>query len=177
MTETYPPEVNGVAQTMAHLMAGLRLQGYSVSLVRPRQRQLRRLRSSLSARRHVGSESAVARLSRIAHRRARQTPRCGVAGPSAAPMSSMSRPRVRWAGRRLAQRASSGIPVFSGFHTNFDAYSKHYHAGWLRFLIWRYLSAFHNRTAGTLVPCAELRGRLQAMGLRNVSVLGRGVDG
>ena len=38
VTETYPPEVNGVAHTMAHLMAGLRLQGYSVSLVRPRQR-------------------------------------------------------------------------------------------------------------------------------------------
>ena len=91
-------------------------------------------------------------------------------------MSSMSRPKVRWAGRRLALRVISDIPVFSGFHTNFDAYSKHYHAGWLRFLIWRYLSAFHNRTAGTLVPCAELRDRLQAMGLRNVGVLGRGVD-
>ena len=37
VTETYPPEVNGVAFTLAHLSEGLRNQGYAVSLVRPRQ--------------------------------------------------------------------------------------------------------------------------------------------
>ena len=37
VTETYPPEVNGVAMTLAHLVAGLRTQGHAVSVVRPRQ--------------------------------------------------------------------------------------------------------------------------------------------
>jgi len=37
VTETYPPEVNGVAMTLAHLVAGLRMQGHVVSVVRPRQ--------------------------------------------------------------------------------------------------------------------------------------------
>jgi glycosyltransferase involved in cell wall biosynthesis len=79
-----------------------------------------------------------------------------------------------WSGVRAARRL--GIPVFSGFHTNFHSYSQHYHMGWLDFLILRYLCRFHNRTFGTLVSSADLRERLQALGLKNVSVLGRGVD-
>jgi glycosyltransferase involved in cell wall biosynthesis len=75
---------------------------------------------------------------------------------------------------RVARRLR--IPVFSGFHTNFDNYAQHYHAGWLRFLIRRYLQSFHNRTAGTIVPSADLRDRLREMGLKKISVLGRGVD-
>lgn len=37
VTETYPPEVNGVAMTLAHLVEGLRTQGHAVSVVRPRR--------------------------------------------------------------------------------------------------------------------------------------------
>jgi glycosyltransferase involved in cell wall biosynthesis len=69
-----------------------------------------------------------------------------------------------------------GIPVFSGFHTNYHVYSKHYRLGWLQDLVFRYLRAFHNRTTGTLVASGDLRSRLQDDGVRNVSVLGRGVD-
>jgi glycosyltransferase involved in cell wall biosynthesis len=69
-----------------------------------------------------------------------------------------------------------GIPAFSGFHTNFHAYSQHYHLGWLRFLIMSYLRAFHNRTTATIAASPELRDRLQKIGVKNVSVLGRGVD-
>lgn len=38
VTETYPPEVNGVAFTLAHLVDGLSARGHMVSVVRPRQR-------------------------------------------------------------------------------------------------------------------------------------------
>jgi glycosyltransferase involved in cell wall biosynthesis len=79
-----------------------------------------------------------------------------------------------WSAVRTAQHL--GIPVFGGFHTNFHCYSKHYYAGWLQPLIFRYLCWFHHRTRGTLVPSFELHDRLQAMDLKNVSVLGRGVD-
>ena len=37
VTETYPPEVNGVALTVQGLEFGLRARGHEVSLVRPRQ--------------------------------------------------------------------------------------------------------------------------------------------
>ena len=37
VTETYPPEVNGVALTLARLVEGLRSANHDVQLVRPRQ--------------------------------------------------------------------------------------------------------------------------------------------
>ena len=37
VTETYPPEVNGVARTVALMAEGLRALGHSIQLVRPRQ--------------------------------------------------------------------------------------------------------------------------------------------
>ena len=37
VTETFPPEVNGVAMTLGRLTAGLLQQGHTVQLVRPRQ--------------------------------------------------------------------------------------------------------------------------------------------
>ena len=37
VTETYPPEANGVANTMRHLVEGLAARGHVVHLVRPRQ--------------------------------------------------------------------------------------------------------------------------------------------
>src|SRR5262245_7410024 len=40
ITETYPPEVNGVAFTLARLVEGLSARGHAVSVVRPRQRAI-----------------------------------------------------------------------------------------------------------------------------------------
>ena len=37
VTETYPPEVNGVARTVGLMVEGLRQRGHSIQLVRPRQ--------------------------------------------------------------------------------------------------------------------------------------------
>ena len=37
ITETFPPEINGVANTLGRLCEGLRSRGHQVELVRPRQ--------------------------------------------------------------------------------------------------------------------------------------------
>ena len=39
VTETYPPEVNGVALTLARLLNGLQARGHAVPLVRPRRKR------------------------------------------------------------------------------------------------------------------------------------------
>ncbi|MHB1360875.1 MAG: glycosyltransferase family 1 protein, partial [Rhodocyclaceae bacterium] len=39
VTETYPPEVNGVAMTLGRLADGLRQRGHQLHLVRPRQQR------------------------------------------------------------------------------------------------------------------------------------------
>jgi len=38
VTETFPPEVNGVSMTLGHLAEGLRLKEFEVQVVRPNQK-------------------------------------------------------------------------------------------------------------------------------------------
>ena len=38
VTETWPPEVNGVAHSLLHLSQGLQKQGHKILLIRPEQR-------------------------------------------------------------------------------------------------------------------------------------------
>jgi glycosyltransferase involved in cell wall biosynthesis len=79
-----------------------------------------------------------------------------------------------WSAVRAAE--SLKIPSYSGFHTNYDSYSRYYGVGCLRALIIRYLRTFHNRSGATLVPTPDLRDRLRALGFRNVNCFQRGVD-
>jgi glycosyltransferase involved in cell wall biosynthesis len=175
VTETYLPELNGVALTLARLTEGLRSQGYAVSVVRPSQKSVDASGSSYDP-----MDIQVPGLPLPGYKGLRfGLPAGGVLVRS----WSQRRPDavyvategpLGWSAVRSAQRLS--IPVFSGFHTNFHSYSRHYHAGWLSDLIFRYLCRFHNHTRGTLVPSAELREQLRARGIANVAVLGRGVD-
>ena len=175
VTETYPPEVNGVALTLAHLVEGLRLRGHAVSVVRPRQRKFDQaplrfdpmeiLVPALPLPGYRGLRVGLPVGGTLQHRWTEHRPDVvyvATEGP------------LGWSAVAVAQRL--GIPVISGFHTNFHSYCKHYRVAWLRPLIFHYLCKFHSRTMATLVPSTDLRSRLQAVGLRNVNVLGRGVD-
>jgi glycosyltransferase involved in cell wall biosynthesis len=174
VTETYSPEVNGVALTLGHLVQGLRQLGHEVSLVRPRQRADRHdPRRDPAATLVPGVPLPVYRdlraglpsggaLRRLWQRRRPDAVYVATEGP------------LGWSALRAAR--ALGIPVFSGFHTNFHSYLKHYHVGWSRFFVLRYLRWFHGCADGTLVPSLELRTKLHDLGVRNVSILGRGVD-
>ncbi len=69
-----------------------------------------------------------------------------------------------------------GIPVVSAFHTNFHRYSGYYGIGWLKTLALAWLRRFHNRTARTIVPSADVAGDLRDSGFQRVEVLPHGVD-
>lgn len=175
VTETYSPEINGVALTLAHLVEGLRLQGHAVSVVRPRQRHFDglvphddgnvALVGGLPLPGYNGLQVGLPASGVLQRRWARHRPDVvyvATEGP------------LGWSAVHAARRM--GIHVLSGFHTNFHTYLRHYRVGWLRSLILRYLCWFHNRTFGTIVASVDLRDRLQTMGVKNVRVLGRGVD-
>lgn len=172
VTETYPPEVNGVAMTLGRLAEGLVARGHRVCIVRPRQRhesaaasadqllvaglpipRYPQLRFGLPAPRRLCS-AWLQLLPDVIH--------IATEGPLG--MSALS------VARQLA------IPVLSTFHTNFHSYSHHYGIGWLQSGIEAYLRWFHNRTAATLVPTSSLAAELTARGFRNVGLLSRGVD-
>lgn len=79
-----------------------------------------------------------------------------------------------WSVSRQARKR--GIPVLSGFHTNFDAYCRHYGLRLIEPLALAWLRYFHRLTDCTLVPTGEQQNRLRAIGIPEVRILGRGVD-
>ncbi len=175
VTETYPPEVNGVALTVARLVDGLRQRGNEVQLLRPRQ-------PGDAGRTGMAPDGAVLlqgapipcyphlrmglpalrRLHALWSRRRPDIVHVATEGP------------LGWSAVRVARRL--GLPLSSDFRTNFQAYSAHYRMGWLRGAILGYLRRFHNDTGCTMVPTEALRGELQDAGFERLAVVARGVD-
>jgi glycosyltransferase involved in cell wall biosynthesis len=175
VTETYPPEVNGVALTLARLVAGLRQRGHNIQLIRPRQSKLETpargpgfteiLTAGLPIPGYPGLRFGLP-TRRALHRLWSANPPTIVHVATEGPLGAAA----------VAAARHLRLPVSSGFHTNFQAYSRHYRVGWLRSLVARHLRRFHNRTDLTLVPTQELARELTDDGYRNVHVLARGVD-
>ncbi len=171
VTETYPPEVNGVAMTLGRLAAVLRGHGHHVSVVCPRRNgrggndpDLREV-PGLPLPGYRGLRFGLPAAG-ILQRLWRQQPPDALYVATQGPLGASA--------VRAARRC--GIPVVSGFHTNFHTYCRHYHARWMEPAVFAYLRRFHNRTGATLAPTEALRADLAAHGLRNVEVLGRGID-
>lgn len=173
VTETYPPEVNGVAMTLGRLADGLAARAHRVTIVRPRQAQEpdgpspenHLLTPGLPIPRYPELRFGLPAAGRLHDAWQAQRPdivHIATEGP------------LGFSALLTARRLD--IPVISTFHTNFHSYSRHYGIGWLQGSIERYLRWFHNRTAATLVPTSELAGQLGGRGFRNVGVLSRGVD-
>jgi glycosyltransferase involved in cell wall biosynthesis len=175
VTETFPPEINGVAMTVGRMVEGLLRRGHAIHLVRPRQ--------------HRGDVPRFA--GRYAELLVRGLPLPRYDGlRMGLPAERML--RRLWDGERphivhvvtegpLGRSAINAarllrIPVSSDFHTNFDAYSEHYGFGLLRPLVAAYLRRFHNRASCTFVPTRQLRARLEDEGYRDLLVVARGVD-
>ena len=129
VTETYPPEINGVAMTTQRLVEGLRGRGHWIGLVRPGQSRDGRgtgdadswimpglpipgypgLRLGLPARRRLG---------RIIEAQRPDLVHVVTEGP------------LGWSALLAAR--DRGLPVTSGYHTHFDQYSGHYGPAWLK---------------------------------------------
>lgn len=171
VTETYPPEVNGVAMTAARLVEGLRGRGHVVRVLRPRQRNEAAAASAdhllpgLPLPGYPGLRFGLPAGRALTWLWRRQRPDL---------VHVVTEGPLGWAAVAAARRL--GLPVTSGFHTNFDHYSVHYGLGWLRPAIAAYLRTLHRRTQATLVPTAALAAELAAAGIPGVRVVGRGVD-
>jgi glycosyltransferase involved in cell wall biosynthesis len=175
VTETYPPEVNGVAMTIARFVDGLRQRQHDVQLVRPRQHAAEVPRSSARFDEVLVRGLPIPRYSHL---------KMGLPATHAlCELWAQQRPDVvhlvtegplGWSALRAARQLK--LPVSSDFRTNFHAYSAHYGLGWLRSPIVAYLRNFHNRTSLTMVPTEAMRRELGALGFRNLKVVARGVD-
>ncbi|SDS70569.1 Glycosyltransferase involved in cell wall bisynthesis [Pseudomonas asplenii] len=173
ITETFPPEINGVANTLGRLCEGLRARGHQIELVRPRQGcdQTRPSDTELLLCRgwplpgYPGLQWGQSSMHKLLRRWKRQRPDVlyiATEGPLG--LSALR------AARRL------GISVVSGFHTNFQQYSHQYGLGMLTRLLTHYLRWFHNRSKLTLVPSVSQRVELERRHFERLELLSRGVD-
>lgn len=171
VTETWAPEINGVAMTLGRLVEQLQSRGEKVQLVRPcRAGERRRYNESLVLTRGMAipgyRELRLGLPSGGVLKRAWQHHRPDV-------IYVATEGPLGWSSVRIAKQL--GIPVVSGFHTQFHQYSGYYGAAWLQPLIYGYLKSLHNDTACTLVPTEAMRQEMKA-DINNVRVLGRGID-
>jgi glycosyltransferase involved in cell wall biosynthesis len=168
VTETFPPEVNGVARTLGRWVEAFRSRGYDVHVLRPRQRG-ERLREGLVHGMplpfYPQLRIGVAGPPRIMKRLSRLSPDL-VHIATEGPLGLSALLAARW----------RGIPVASSFHTNFDHYAEHYGFLGADRLGLAYLRWFHNRTRVTLVPSQATRRRLLESGFERVEIWSRGVD-
>ncbi len=184
VTETYPPEINGVASTLARFVEGLSERGHLVELLRPRQsRDFASASHGISATSGPPRDYAEILFKGVAVPR---YPNLRMGLPARRALLkrwSMQRPDLvhiategplGWSALQAARKLR--LPVSSDFRTNFDAYSAHYGIGWLRQPIAAYLRRFHNHTQVTMVPTQAMRVRLSALGFENLEVVARGVD-
>lgn len=175
VTETYPPEVNGVARTVNEMVEGLRSRGHSLALARPRQSAADAPFLDGNLVEWLGRGVALPRYPQlkfglpakgalVAQWRRWQPDVVHIA--TEGPMG--------WSA--LAAARELDVPVATDFHTAFHTYSRHYGAGWLARPVMAYLRHFHNRAACTMVPTAELVEELGGQGFRGLRVVGRGVN-
>lgn len=167
VTDTYVPDVNGVANSLGRLCTGLRKRGHRVEIIR-------------SGKAHGPGESTVFSWPLPGYWEVK------VGAPWPGEL------RRRWQKNRpdviyvaietplgfsaVAAARRLGIPVVGGFHTNFREYLQKYGADFVGRQVWRYQKWFHDRLARTLVPSPDARDKLLQAGFSKVGVLGRGVD-
>lgn len=175
VTETWPPEVNGVALTLSRLIQELSQRQHAIQLIRPRQGQ-----HETESHREGWSELLLKGMPIPRY------PQLKLGFPSKKSLIqawSQQRPDVvhiategplGWSALQAARVLR--LPVTSDFRTNFQSYSKHYGVGWLQKPIVAYLRKFHNRTLCTMVPTHAMYEQLKTLGFQNLQVVARGVD-
>lgn len=175
VTETYPPEINGVAMTLGRQVTDLQQRGHQIQLVRPRQSARDTATTNASLEEVLKAGVTIPRYAGL---------KMGLPAKSALTrLWSLKRPDLvhiategplGWSALAAANKLR--IPVSTDFHTNFHSYSQHYGIGWLRRPILAYLRKFHNKSCVTLVPTEGIRRELQMHGYGNLEVVARGVD-
>jgi glycosyltransferase involved in cell wall biosynthesis len=175
VTETYLPEVNGVAITIGRMVQGLLKRGHRIHMIRPRQH-----RQDVAAKTDNYAETLVAGMPIPGYPELKSgLPAKGVLTR----LWKQQRPDIvhiategplGWSALSAARKLN--IPVSTDFHTNFHSYTQHYGVGLLKKPIAAYLRHFHNKAACTLVPTVSLQQQLEFEGYKNVLVVSRGVD-
>ncbi len=166
ITDTFAPDINGVAMTLGRLSQGLIQSGHRVTVICSGEKPTSS--TSISAIPLPGYKEV----------------RIGLPGPFKLRKRWMKkRPDVIYVATESPLGVSAvsvacglGIPVTTGFHTNFHEYMEQYKLKALQPAAMSYLRHIHRRAHATMAPSQEVIDMLQREGIEHAHLLGRGVD-
>ncbi|PFN27487.1 glycosyltransferase family 4 protein [Bacillus cereus] len=170
-TDTFTPQVNGVAKTLELLTRYFQKENISYSVFAPQ---------------HTAEDNFVANVNKM--RSIPLTilyPECRFSFPT---------PRIKrellafkpdiihiatpfnmgLCGLYYAKKLN--IPVVGSYHTDFDAYLRYYKIEFLSNMLWNYLKWFHSHMQKNFVPSFATLHQLKNKGFQALSIWGRGVD-
>jgi len=166
ITDTFAPDINGVAMTLGRLSAGLTGCGHRVTVICSGEQST--------------SSTSIAAIPLPGYKEVR----IGMPGPF--------KLRKRWLKKRpdviyvatesplgvsaVSVASGLGIPVTTGFHTNFHEYMQQYKLKALQPAAMSYLRHIHSRAHATMAPSQEVVDMLRREGIQHAQLLGRGVD-
>lgn len=169
-SDTYAPQLNGVARTLERLVGAVRARGGEVRVI--------------SATDPAAADDDGVR--RFASASFWAYPQLRLALPSRHAMVrelARFRPTVVHAatpfGIGLAARAAArtlGVPFVTSYHTSFNEYARFYRLGALAAPGWSFLRWFHDSGRRTWVPTRAVRDELRMRDFQRLGVWGRGVD-
>ncbi|TCB67567.1 glycosyltransferase family 4 protein [Acinetobacter sp. ANC 4178] len=174
VTETWPPEVNGVALSLMHLCKGLQRQGHKILLIRPNQTtqsiefspNKECLVTAQSIPKYPSLQFGWPQFLKVANALDEFMPNV-VHIVTEGPLGLTA----------LHAAKSRNIPVSSGFHSPFQDFSRFFDLAFLVKPIQHYLRWFHNNTQLTCVPSKDTQNALKQFGITcPLVVVGRGVD-
>jgi len=176
VTESFPPDVNGVAHTAVRVAEHLLTRGHQPLVIAPEP-------ASGAARPDAGFDFPIVRVRSVGvpvypgfrvglpGRRVREA----VAAHDA-DLVHLAGPFVLGAGGCAAARRL-GVPIVAVYATDLPAYARAYHTGRVgQEIAWRRLRRIHNAADRTLAPCTATAIDLHANGVERVRVWARGVD-
>lgn len=178
-TDSYPPQVNGVSVVTALSVDGLRARGWDCEVVAPRY-------PAGGAAGHVSVGTADPRITSLPSAPLPCYPEIRLALPRRDVVRTLVdrfRPDLVHASTEfLVGRlgawigARRGIPLCTSYHTDFAKYADAYGVGFLRGRVRATIARFHAAAERIYTPSASAKADLNALGLGDVEVWGRGVD-
>lgn len=169
-TDTYIPQVNGVAKTLNRFTNYLKDHGHSYHVFAPEDCG-------------VVSTENVTRLKSVPFK---VYPECKISLPNISKIKKRLKEfnpdiihiatpfTIGLCGLQIAKKKK--IPLVASYHTNFDHYLQYYNLTFLENFLWKYLDWFHRPTQKIFVPSKDTLDHLNMKGFSNLSVWTHGVD-
>lgn len=170
-TDTFYPDINGVAQTLKKFTNYLEGQGISYKVFAPNP---------------VSTEYVSDHIHRLKSRAFFLYPECRLAFPNFIQVKSeieqfspdlihVATPfTVGLCGLYFAKKYN--IPIVGSYHTDFNDYLHFYDLEILSTPLWKYMKWFHSPFKKLFVPSIDTLEKLKNRGFRNLEIFPRGVD-